>query len=717
MKDYENLIRQRVRQRIFEVAMSGANPSSILLEAPAERTKAPTEEEETDSAAKSAAKGGTKQSLTKDQAEALKKRDGGSPSAQSAGTKKALAKAKEAAPEVEMVVDTERTEAVKQEMLQQAGLFEKGFDMIKESDALAIARAIYTATKGAESTMGKIMTLGLSGAGTDEEGVSSALKSCPTLMDLSFVSYVYEQKYGGSLKDNFEGEFSDSDMYEYVEIPIKETPFISIAGKKYSKEDFQKFAQESVKLSAAADESATEVGDAVVAATGGVATMAALAAGGMAGAGAIGAVGLGGAATATGTALLGGTAMALGGGTGVAAAATGAGAALATGGAGAGAMAGLTAGLGAIGPVGWGVLGVGALGVGAYMLFSGGDIDEQISKSLSSENYVNMQELFKSTAEKFKEEAQNIEVLMPKPEDPAEEGDEEGGEEGGEAGGSGAPGLPFRGLSQPYEKNAQITMNEYNTFNNLGEDQIDEDGQWGPATDGLYAAVGLHILNNQPVGDSEAGANVSDREINNGKGGWPGVSRKLTREFPGYTDGAIGVLAFLIDGYNGNTRYGGESGGADEDIGGGRSGGRRGGRRGGRDGGGSGGSGGSRGEQVAAGAAAAGAGQGSRKGDDITTSTTRNNRNAKTKHSRKLDKATLIDNYPFMISNGRKKGDKIVKIKVTFPSKMPLNKENLINKATNVRFIVGRDGIFKKSPDMSSGRDAAKKLAAKLLFK
>ena len=89
-------------------------------------------------------------------------------------------------------------------MLQQAGLFEKGFDMIKESDALAIARAIYTATKGAESTMGKIVTLGLSGAGTDEEGASSALKSCPTLMDLSFVSYVYEQKYGGSLKDNFE---------------------------------------------------------------------------------------------------------------------------------------------------------------------------------------------------------------------------------------------------------------------------------------------------------------------------------------------------------------------------------------------------------------------------------------------------------------------------------------------------------------------------------
>ena len=77
----------------------------------------------------------------------------------------------------------------------------------------------------------------------------------------------------------------------------------------------------------------------------------------------------------------------------------------------------------------------------------------------------------------------------------------------------------------------------------------------------------------------------------------------------------------------------------------------------------------------------------------------------------------MIDDYSFMLSNGRKKGDKIHRIKVKFPSKMPLTKDNLMNKATSVRFIVGRDGIFNVAPDISSGRNAAKQLAADLLFR
>ena len=51
MKDYDNLIRQRVRQQIFEAAKNGINPASLLIEkdekdeaaaeAPAEKGKAP----------------------------------------------------------------------------------------------------------------------------------------------------------------------------------------------------------------------------------------------------------------------------------------------------------------------------------------------------------------------------------------------------------------------------------------------------------------------------------------------------------------------------------------------------------------------------------------------------------------------------------------------------------------------------------------------------
>ena len=313
MKDYENLIRQRVRQRIFEAAMSGANPTSILLEQEAEA--APNKKDAP--AQKDTGGGSAAAKPSKVDVEAAKKKDGGTPKGDSAAVK--AAQKTKAAEEVEMVVDTEATEAAKQEFLSQAAIFEKGFDMIKESDALSIARAIYKATKGTESTVGKVLSLGLSGAGTDEEGVKKALQSCPTLMDLSFVSYVYEQKYGGSLKSNFESEFGDSEMYEYVEIPIKETPFISIAGKKYSKEEFQKFAQEGYEFAKVNDEGITggEVADAalagVQAASAGLGVLGA--AGALASAGSIGA--LGGAA-GLGSAFLGGaTAGALGAGAAV----------------------------------------------------------------------------------------------------------------------------------------------------------------------------------------------------------------------------------------------------------------------------------------------------------------------------------------------------------------------------------------------------------------
>ena len=68
-----------------------------------------------------------------------------------------------------------------------------------------------------------------------------------------------------------------------------------------------------------------------------------------------------------------------------------------------------------------------------------------------------------------------------------------------------------------------------------------------------------------------------------------------------------------------------------------------------------------------------------------------------------------------MISNKRKKGDRIHKVIVYFPSATPLTRDTLMNKATNIKFVVGREGLFKVAPDMKSGSDAAKKLAVKLL--
>lgn len=118
----------------------------------------------------------------------------------------------------------------------------------------------------------------------------------------------------------------------------------------------------------------------------------------------------------------------------------------------------------------------------------------------------------------------------------------------------------------------QHIMNAYSETHNLGIN-ISEDGKWGAQTDGLWEKFLNHVFSNHTTFKNLGYA----KTYQSGMYQWAQVSKDMIGDFPGYVGNTRGCLAFVTDGYNGDTEYGS----GNKKISGGGSGGGGGGRRGG----------------------------------------------------------------------------------------------------------------------------------------
>lgn len=106
-------------------------------------------------------------------------------------------------------------------------------------------------------------------------------------------------------------------------------------------------------------------------------------------------------------------------------------------------------------------------------------------------------------------------------------------------------------LSGNLVQRIQHIMNKYNGVYNVGKN-INEDGKWGPNTDGLWEKFLNHVFGNHTVFKTLAYA----KTYQSGMYQWIQVSSDMISQFSGYTPNMPGCLAFVTDGYNGDTAYG-----------------------------------------------------------------------------------------------------------------------------------------------------------------
>jgi len=100
-------------------------------------------------------------------------------------------------------------------------------------------------------------------------------------------------------------------------------------------------------------------------------------------------------------------------------------------------------------------------------------------------------------------------------------------------------------------KRIQNVMNRYNDLYKIGSN-IAEDGKWGPNTDKLWEKYLNHAFTNHSTFKTLAYA----KTYQSGMYQWTQVSGDMISKFPGYTPDMRGCLAFVVDGYNGDTAYG-----------------------------------------------------------------------------------------------------------------------------------------------------------------
>ncbi|HAI41578.1 MAG TPA: hypothetical protein DCM40_27425, partial [Maribacter sp.] len=97
----------------------------------------------------------------------------------------------------------------------------------------------------------------------------------------------------------------------------------------------------------------------------------------------------------------------------------------------------------------------------------------------------------------------------------------------------------------------QYIMNKYSERENLGL-KIGEDGSWGPKTDSLWEKFLNHVVVNHTTFKGVEAL----QQFKDGFHSWDSVSAASVSTYPGYTSNMKGCLAFVTDGYNGNTDYG-----------------------------------------------------------------------------------------------------------------------------------------------------------------
>ena len=108
-----------------------------------------------------------------------------------------------------------------------------------------LADVIHDATEGGEKYMGKAAVdwaIGgiadfvgagdyVRGAGTDEEEVNRAIRSCDTIVDISHLSSIYETKYGVPLIEELYDELDEGELLDIQQI-VKDKPLAIINGKR-----------------------------------------------------------------------------------------------------------------------------------------------------------------------------------------------------------------------------------------------------------------------------------------------------------------------------------------------------------------------------------------------------------------------------------------------------------------------------------------------------
>ena len=436
--------------------------------------------------------------------------------------------------------------------------------MLTKTQAISLADDFYEAFSGTELASGQLF-----GMGTNEDLIIRTLGKIPTLADLSFVAHVYEEMHSGmfgieSLADALSGEYSEyfnKDEFYKVRNAIEEVynrGLFALNGEVYTIRQIRqvekraKAAQQDLLKNVdksnvdsfgdfavdAAGTSAVAAGVGVGAVAGtGAALASAVKAGGLAstlatkaGAG-LGAVGLAGTqAGIVGSAGYG--TAAYGGATGAVGALSGG---LTTG----GAAAGLS------NPLGWAVLAVVAIGVGLFVAYDDAEFNDKELKMLSPDFYRGLGAMFQEMSKNFQAAADAINLG-----EYSEEGEEGSAGPGGE--GKEYDSLPF-GLERSFIENIVRTMNAYDDTRGGLEGYIEPTPAeaWNRSIQNAWKVFAPHALLNCAIYEFHRD------EVDKAES-WLDLSKAMKSDFPGYTPNPRGCLAFCLDAYYDEVRYGKE---------------------------------------------------------------------------------------------------------------------------------------------------------------
>ena len=463
-------------------------------------------------------------------------------------------------------VSSEAAQAAKEMLLKNAELFGQGVKAptngVKLDDAKArqIATDLYEATESWTPSVSGLMSGKVGAVGTDEEAILKSLGEIPTLADLSHVSQIYSEKYSGyELAETLEEEYGTFTSDEFYDVrmaiqDIYKRGLFVLAGEVITIEKMEEIASIAAKNKEALEKaqgSGAEGGNFDLAGlVGGTAGAAGIGVGAAAGTGAaLGIAGLYNVAAATSTAAgaaVSTTAPFLGTST--------------AGLVGAAGLTGAGTVLTAIPVGGWIALGVLALGVGLWAAFDNEDFNEQELKMRSPDFYNGLKDMFKELSENFKKAAAEIDPSLYPSESEAQESAAEG---------EASSDLGW-GLEQPYVLNIIKTMNAYAAKKSLeGYTPPPEENKWSPVVQEAWLKFAPHALANCNLYSQFKISNVEN---------WKNMSAAMRSKYPGYTPNPRGCLAFCLDAYYCELRYGNE---APSSGGGGRSGGGGGGGSGG----------------------------------------------------------------------------------------------------------------------------------------
>jgi len=408
--------------------------------------------------------------------------------------------------------------------------------MLSKADAQKLADDFYEAFSGTELASGQLF-----GMGTNETLIIDTLGKIPTLADLSFVANEYDEMHSGifgidSLSDALSGEYSsffNKDEFYKVRSAIEAVynrGLFAINGEVYTVRQMRQVekraraAQQDFLKNVDKGNVDTYADRALETAQVG-ATAAGVTTGALAGVGAV---------------------SALAGVTGYSLAAAPLAGAIATGGAvsavgGMGGAVGATLGLS--NPAGWAVLAAAAIGVGLIVALDGGDFNEKELKMLSPDFYRGLGAMFKELSKNFQAAADAINL----DEYPAEgeEGSAGPGEEGKEY-----PALGW-GLERSFIENIVKTMNAYDETRGGIEGYVKSTPAkaWNPQIQESWRKFAPHAL-----------LNCSIYEFHKDKAedadSWLTLSAAMKSDFPGYTPNPRGCLAFCLDAYYDDVRFG-----------------------------------------------------------------------------------------------------------------------------------------------------------------